>query len=242
VPAATTAGTASTAVAASPQRQRSTFLDLGEPLVPGLARHPRRRQCGHGAALAPSGLEGLLGLAVETRSKGGSAPYCPGATGPDPTHGRRQSIVGTAKDPSRIGEARVQSVRQNRRQVHATTHASKAITGLAVIPEATRSDHLGVRFLLRPNDPLSDILRILRDPSRQPASSPRACDAVSDRRVDGTTDCRMLRWDYESPRFLVHDCAACYGTSFDRGCVILVLPRLARRSGRLGPTRSPSAG
>jgi hypothetical protein len=55
-----------------------------------------------------------------------------------------KSIVGTAKDPSRIDEARVQSVCQNRRQVHATTHASKAITGLAVIPEARRSDHLGV--------------------------------------------------------------------------------------------------
>jgi putative transposase len=41
--------TATTAVAASPQRQRSTFLDFGEPMVPGLARHPRRRQCGHGA-------------------------------------------------------------------------------------------------------------------------------------------------------------------------------------------------
>jgi hypothetical protein len=52
--------------------------------------------------------------------------------------------VVTTKDPSRIGEARVQSVCQNRRQLHAATHASKAITGLAVIPEATPSDHLGV--------------------------------------------------------------------------------------------------
>jgi hypothetical protein len=47
-------------------------------------------------------------------------------------------------DPSRIGKTWVQSVRQNRRQVHATTHESKGITGVAVIPEATRSDHLGV--------------------------------------------------------------------------------------------------
>jgi hypothetical protein len=38
-------------------RQRSTFLDLGEPMVPGLARHPPRRECGHGGALAPSRLE-----------------------------------------------------------------------------------------------------------------------------------------------------------------------------------------
>ena len=33
VPAATAAGTATTPVEASPQRQRSTFLDLGEPMV-----------------------------------------------------------------------------------------------------------------------------------------------------------------------------------------------------------------
>ena len=43
------------------------FLDLGEPMVPGLARHPRRRECDHGATLAPSWLEGLLALAFETR-------------------------------------------------------------------------------------------------------------------------------------------------------------------------------
>ena len=123
---------------------RSTFLNPGQSMVPGLARHPHRRECGYGATLAPSRLEGLLALAVQTRSKGGSPPYCAGATGLDPTHGRRKSIVGTAKDPSRIGETRVQSVCQNRRQVRAATHASKAITGLAVIHEATRSDHLGV--------------------------------------------------------------------------------------------------
>jgi hypothetical protein len=98
VPAATAAGTATTAVAASPQRQRSTFLDLGEPMVPGLARHPRRRQCRHGATLAPSRLEGLLALAVETRSKGGSGSYCAGATGPDRAHGREKWIVGAALD------------------------------------------------------------------------------------------------------------------------------------------------
>jgi hypothetical protein len=103
VPAATAASTATTAVAASPQRQRSTFLDRGEPMVPGLARHPRRRHSGHGATLAPSRLEGLLARAVETRSKGGSPPYCAGATGPDPTHGRRQSIVALGE----IGQDRV---------------------------------------------------------------------------------------------------------------------------------------
>jgi hypothetical protein len=82
--------------------------------------------------------------AFKSEREGGSPPCWPGATGADPAHRRGKSIVGTAKEPSRIGEARVQSVRQNRRQVHPTTHSGKAITGLAVIPEATRSDRLGV--------------------------------------------------------------------------------------------------
>ena len=39
-------------------------------MVPELARHPRR-ECGHGATLAPSRLEGLLAQAFETRKGGG---------------------------------------------------------------------------------------------------------------------------------------------------------------------------
>src|SRR6516165_4980414 len=38
VPAATAAGTATTAVAASPQRQRSTFLDPGQPSMASRSR------------------------------------------------------------------------------------------------------------------------------------------------------------------------------------------------------------
>src|SRR5215472_812069 len=60
------------------------FLDLGEPMVPGLARHPRRRECDHGATLAPSWLEGLLALAFETRKGGGSPSDCARATGSHP--------------------------------------------------------------------------------------------------------------------------------------------------------------
>src|SRR5262249_43992875 len=127
-------------------------------MVPGLARHPRRRECDHGATLAPSWLEGLLALAFETRKGGGSPSDCARATGSHPPHGQREPIVGTAKDPSRIGEARVQSFCQNSRQVHASKQRSRSLPLLAVIPEATRSDHLGVRFLLRPNDLLSDTL------------------------------------------------------------------------------------
>jgi hypothetical protein len=109
-----------------------------------LARVFAHCETGNRVAMAPSRVADILVSALKSEREGGSPPYCRGATGADPTHGRRKSIVGTVKDPSRIGEVRIQSARQNRRQVHATTRASKAITGLAVIPEATRSDHLGV--------------------------------------------------------------------------------------------------
>jgi len=89
---------------------------------------------------------------------------------------------------------------RTRRQLHASSQRPEAITGLAAIPEAARIDHLGVRFLLRPIDPLSDILRLLRDPSRQSASSPRPRDASPERRMDGTTDCRMLRLGPEAAK------------------------------------------
>jgi transposase InsO family protein len=213
---ATAAGTATTAVAASPQRQRSTFLDLGEPMVAGLARHPRRRQCGHGATLAPSRLEGLLALAVETRSKGGSASYCAGATGPDRAHGRGKSIVGTAKDPSRIGEARVQSVCQNRRQVHATTHASKAITGLAVILKQHAAtiwacDFSCVQTILFRT---FYVFFVIHHASRQVLHVHVTPHPTAEWTAQQIVEC--CGWDYEPLRFLVHDRDNCYGTSFDR--------------------------
>src|SRR6516162_2277627 len=91
------------------------------------------------------------------------------------------------------GEAWVQSLGQNGGQVHASSTLSRTLVTLAVIPEGARVNCLGMRFLLRPDHHVSDAIRVLRDPSRQPASSPRAHDAASDRRVDGAADCRMLR-------------------------------------------------
>jgi hypothetical protein len=49
-------------------------------------------------------------------------------------------------------------------------------------------------------------------------------------------------WDYEPPRFLVHDRTTVTAPASIGGCVVSELPRLAHRSDRLGPTRSPSAG
>src|SRR5215467_1687475 len=83
--------------------------------------------------------------------------------------------------PSGAGEAWIESFSQNSRQVYATNPSSWAILPLAVIPEAARLGDLGVRLLLHPNDHVQNAVRVLRDRSRQAASSPRARDAKSHR-------------------------------------------------------------
>ena len=100
--------------------------------------------------------------------------------------------MGSAKDPGGAGEAWIQGFSQNGRQVYATNPSSRAIFPLAVIPEAAWLGDLGVRLLLRPNDHIQNAVRVLRDRSRQPASSPRARDTESRRLVDGSANCRML--------------------------------------------------
>jgi Integrase core domain len=120
--------------------------------------------------------------------------------------------LGSAQDPGGAGAAWVQSFGKNGRQVYATNPSSRAVHHLAVIPEA---GDLGVRFLLRPNHHVSNPVRVLRDPSRQPASSPCARDGACDRRVDAQQIVECCAWD-RKPRFLVHDRDSCYAASFDR--------------------------
>ena len=88
--------------------------------------------------------------------------------------------------PSGAGEAWIESFSQNSRQVYATNPSSRAILPLAVIPEAARLGDLGVRLLLRPNDHVQNAARVLRDRSRQAASSPRA--------RNGTPRGRLSKW------------------------------------------------
>src|SRR5262249_62024001 len=103
-------------------------------------------------------------------------------------HDRRQPTLGSAEDPGGAGEAWIQTFSQNSRQVYATNPSSRAIFPLAVIPEAARLGDLGVRLLLRPNDHIQNAVRVLRDRSRQPASSPRARDAESHPLVGGSAN------------------------------------------------------
>ena len=98
-------------------------------------------------------------------------------------HGRRQPTLGPAEDPGGALEAWVQSFSQNGRQVYATNPSSRADLHLAVVPKGERVRGLGVRLLLRPDDHVSNAVRVFRDPARQPASSSRAGHALSNRRV-----------------------------------------------------------
>src|SRR5262245_14491460 len=135
------------------------------------------------------GLAHVLAPALTPHREARPPPNSAGTEDPYPMHGRRQPTLGPAEDPGGALEAWVQSFSQNSRQVYATNPSSRAILPLAVIPEVERLGDLGVRLLLRPDDHVSNAVRVFRDPARQPASSSRAGHALSNRRVDGTANC-----------------------------------------------------
>src|SRR5262249_26070155 len=147
----------------------------------------------NGAALAPTGLAHVLAPAFTPQRAARPPPNCGGTPDPHPPNDHGKSTLGSAEDPGGAGEARIQGFSQNSRQVYATNPSSWAVHHLAVVPEAERVGDLGVRLLLRPNDHVQNALRVLRDRSRQPASSPRARDAESHRLVGGSANGRMLR-------------------------------------------------
>jgi putative transposase len=124
--------------------------------------------------------------------------------------------MGTAKDPSRIGEARVQSVRQNRRQVHAATDASKAITGLAVILKQHPAtiwacDFFCVQTILFRT---LYVFFVIHRASRQVLHVRVTQHPTGEWTAQQIVEC--CGWDNEPPRFLVHDRDNCYGISFHR--------------------------
>src|SRR5215475_5158021 len=120
-------------------------------------------------------------------------PNCGGTSDPHPPNDHGEPTLWSAEDPGGAGEAWLQGFSQNSRQVYATNPSSRAIVPLAVIPEAARLGDLGVRLLLHPNDHVQNAVHVLRDRSRQAASSPRARDAKSHRLVGGSANSRMLR-------------------------------------------------
>jgi hypothetical protein len=124
-------------------------------------------ETGDGVAVAATGLEGLLDVAVTSGSEGRSPLGSPGASGSHPTHGRRKSLVGLKADPSRAGKVGLQGIGKNRSQVHAFAFLSGTLSRLAKVPEASRIEHMGLRFFLRSDDFVRDALCLLRDSARQ---------------------------------------------------------------------------
>src|SRR5215475_506555 len=168
------------------------FLDFGVSLVQRLANLSPRCKARNGAALAPTGLAHVLAPAFTPHRAARPPPNCGGTSDPHPPDDHGEPTLGSAEDPGGAGEAWIQGFSQNSRQVYATNPSSWAILPLAVIPEAARRGDLGVRLLLRPNDHVQNAVRVLRDRSRQPASSPRARDVKSYRLVGGSANSRML--------------------------------------------------
>ena len=145
-------------------------------VVQRLANLSPDRKARNGAAVAPTGLAHVLAPAFTPHRKAGPSPNCGGTSDAHPPddHGE------PTQDPGGACAAWVQSFGQNGRQVYATHPSWRAVQHLAVIPEAERVGHLGVRLLLCPNDHVQIAVRILRDQSRQPTSRPRSHDAASD--------------------------------------------------------------
>ena len=206
-------------------------------VVQQLANLSPDRKARNGAAVAPTGLAHVLAPAFTTHREARPPPNCAGTSDPHPPDDYGEPTLGSAEDPGGAGEARVQSFSQNGRQVYATNPSSRAILPLAVIPEAAQLGDLGVRLLLRPNDHVQNAVRVLRDRSRQPASSPRARDAESHRPRG-----RRSKWSNAALGIARrHDFSFMTATAVTVprsifGCAILVLPRFAHHSDRREPT------
>ena len=82
--------------------------------------------------------------AFKSKGEDGPAPNCTGTTHLNPAHDHREPTLGPAEDSGGTIPARVQSLRQNGRQVHASSTLSRTVVTLALIPEVARVDRLGV--------------------------------------------------------------------------------------------------
>ena len=102
--AAAVAGAVAPISAAATWQCGSPLLDIGESMVWWLASSAPHCQTGDGLEMAPTGLAGLLDVAVTSPSEARSPPASPGASGPHPAHGRGNFAVGSKANSSRVGE------------------------------------------------------------------------------------------------------------------------------------------
>jgi hypothetical protein len=136
--------------------------------------------------------------------------------GADPADGFREPHLGSATDPSRAGEAGIQGLCPHRSEVYAPALCREAVSGLAGVSQAARPRYLGLRFLLRTDDLVPELLCFLCDPSRQPRGPACPGDPPSHSRMVAQHIVECCGWDREPPRFLIHDRDSRYGKMFDR--------------------------
>ena len=93
-----------------------------------------------------------------------------GAEGAHSSHGDRERPVGTETYPGGAGKVGIQGIREDCRQVHARPPLRNSIAGLATFSRLACPGDLGLRFLLRPDNPVPDNLCLFHHSSWQSRS------------------------------------------------------------------------
>jgi transposase InsO family protein len=228
-------GAAAPAPAAMPEQCRSALLDLSKSMVWWLASSAPYCETGDGVAVAATGLEGLLDVAVTSGSEDRSPLDSPGASRSHPTHGHRKSPVGSKADPSRADKVGLQGTGKNvakhmrlrssggpspgwRRFLK--HHASNTWACDFFCVQTILFETLYVFFVIRYAN--REILHV--GVTRYP---------TAERAAQQIVEC--CAWDRWPPRFLIHDRDNRYGMTFDNR-----LRRLGIKQIRT-PYRSPRA-
>src|SRR5215831_16083849 len=109
-----------------------------------LARRAAHCPARDGLEMAPRRVEGLLALALKTPAQRRPPADFGGAQGADPADGFREPLLGSAKNPSRAGEARFQGLCSHRSEIYAPALWREALTMLAAVSQATCAGYLGL--------------------------------------------------------------------------------------------------
>src|SRR2546427_5715009 len=156
--------------------------ELAEFLAGGAARDR--------GAVAPSGLQALLGMEESTPM--GSARDWEGPAGSDTADEPRESAVGCTENPRRTAEARPNGLAGDGVEVHGPA-SEAAVTGMANILEEPRRSCDRVGFLHGADRDLSSTVRA-RDADAQPTQAGAfQCHRAPDGGMDGTTTDRGVR-------------------------------------------------
>jgi putative transposase len=116
--------------------------------------------------------------------------------------GELQALIGRMAAENRLwGQKRIQAeLARLGFQVSARTVAKymrgcrpRGPTGMAAVPDAACTEHVGLRFFLCPDGLVPNASRLLRHPAREQGGPPRCRDAASDGGLGRAASRRMLR-------------------------------------------------